>query len=179
MKDHSFSLVPFPDLDIPKIEITGKISRVRNLLRIRYCLSGSSSNILIPEPAGYPARKDELWLETCFEFFLAHPGHPSYWEFNLSPSGDWNIFRMDAYRRAGFRQEEKIQGLQIRIGHDDGRICLDADVNLSPIMAAGNRIQAGVASVIQTRDRHETYWALAHPGARPDFHLRESFMLEI
>jgi hypothetical protein len=33
--------------------------------------------------------------------------------------------------------------------------------------------------VIQTQDRHETYWALVHPQPQADFHLRDSFILEL
>jgi hypothetical protein len=119
----------------------------------------------------------ELWLGTCFEFFLALPDQPQYWEFNLSPSGEWNAFHMDGYRRIGFREEERIDDLRVQYRNDLDCIVISTVANLSRILESQKTIQAGVTSVIQTRDGNETYWALGHPQTEPDFHWRESFTL--
>jgi len=47
------------------------------------------------------ARKDELWHHTCFEAFLGLPGSDAYWELNVSPDGDWNLYRFSGYRSGG------------------------------------------------------------------------------
>jgi hypothetical protein len=177
MTQHPFALIPFPDGAIPKIMITGGITREQNLLSIQYVLTGEMDKILFPAQAPHPGRRDELWLATCFEFFLAITDQPQYWEFNLSPSGEWNAFRMDAYRRIGFREEDLIQDLKIELRRDTDRLRLDASVDLSPIVDLEMDLQAGITSVIQTRDEHETFWALAHPNLEADFHVRESFTL--
>ena len=177
MTEYSFSLVPFPAPQLPDISIKGRITRDRNLLTVHYSLSGKLEEIRFPEPARQPARRDELWLATCFEFFLAVPDQPEYYEFNLSASGDWNAFCMDAYRRVGFRHEERIQDLQLRIKLITNCFTLDGIVDISPLFHKETPIQAGITSVIQTSDGNETYWALAHPNPRADFHLRESFIL--
>lgn len=179
MTEHSFSLAPFSDPDLPEIKIAGRISREQNLLTVQYCLTGNTEDILFPEAAPQPGRKDNLWTATCFELFLAIQDLPHYWEFNLSPSGDWNVFRMDAYRRIGFRQEVLIQRMQFEVRRDADCLSITGAVDLSPIIGSGMHIQAGVTSVIQTRDGHETYWALVHPDRQPDFHLRESFILAL
>ncbi len=177
MTQHSFALIPFQDDHIPKILITGGIAREQNLLSIQYVLTGALDEINFPEPVGHPGRNGELWLATCFEFFLAINDQPQYWEFNLSPSGEWNVFRMDAYRRIGFREEKLIQDLQMEFRRDPDRARLDASMDLSPIIDPEMDLQAGITSVIQTRDGHETFWALAHPNLQADFHVRESFNL--
>ena len=69
-----------------------------NQLFIRYEVCGELDQILFPALAESPSRKDELWKATCFEFFIAIMDQPRYWEFNISPSGDWNVYVMDAYR---------------------------------------------------------------------------------
>src|SRR4030095_1317030 len=97
MIEHTLNLIPFPGLKIPEIKIAGKITRDRDELTVEYALTGDIDLICFPKVTSRPARKKELWLETCFEFFLSIPGQQQYWEFNLSPSGDWNAFRMDAY----------------------------------------------------------------------------------
>ena len=80
------------------IKITGKISRVSNRLAIHYELLGHLNDVALPMPADMPARKNALWEETCFEFFIAARDSPRYREFNLSPAGHWNVFRFAAYR---------------------------------------------------------------------------------
>lgn len=177
MTEHSFALLPFPATHLPRVMITGGIAREQDLLKVQFLVTGRTDEIVFPEPVSHPGRKDKLWLETCFEFFLAIPDQPQYWEFNLSPSGEWNAFRMEAYRRIGFREEEQVRDVRLDIRRDPGRFRLDAVMDLSGMIVLDTLLQAGVTSVIQTRDGHETYWALAHPGLQADFHLRESFIL--
>ena len=179
MTEHSFSLIPFPDSNIPTIKITGKISRQDHLLAVHYSLTGEIENVLLPKISPLPTRKDELWTATCFEFFLGVADHPQYWEFNMSCSGDWNVYSMDAYRRVGFREETSIQRLQFEVQNKTDWLLVDVIVDLNSIIQKEDLIQAGISSIIQTRDRNETYWALAHPNPQADFHLRQSFTLQL
>ena len=179
MTEHHFSLVPFPDLVLPVINISGRIAREQGKLAIHFSLTGNREEIIFPPAASGPGRRDELWMGTCFELFLALQGQPQYWEFNLSPSGHWNAYRMDAYRRIGFREESLIEHLQVDFLEDADCLATAAYVDLSPIIPPGEIVQAAVTSVIQTRSGHETYWALSHPAPQPDFHLREGFLLHL
>lgn len=179
MTVHSFALLPFQGPGIPEIMITGGIAREQNLLTVQYLLTGSLQKVLFSEPVPQPGRRDGLWRHTCFEFFIAIIDQPQYWEFNLSSSGEWNAFRMDAYRSVGFQQEDLIPDVRLDISRDEHRFRLDTAVDLTPIIDPASDIQAGVACVIQTTDGHETFWALAHPGPHADFHLRESFILAL
>ncbi len=177
MTRRSFSLIPFPAPNIPELTITGNISRQGNLLSLHYCLAGSIENIHLPSSAAHPSRKDELWKSTCFEFFLAVKDQPVYWEFNMSPSGDWNAYRMDAYRRIGFSEETSIQLLQFEMQREAGVLALNAAVDLTAILSPHQSLKAAVTAIIQSKDGYETYWALTHPASQVDFHLRESFTL--
>ena len=179
MTDQTFSLIPFPDTKIPEIQITGKVSRNANLLTVLYFLTGNTSNVLLPEAYTQPQRKDDLWKTTCFEFFMALPNHAQYWEFNMSPSGDWNVYHMDAYRRIGLREESAISQLPFLFQNQMESISLEITVDLNSIITLRSPIHMGITSVIETDDGHETYWALTHPGTQPDFHLRESFILTV
>jgi hypothetical protein len=179
MMEHSFELIPFPDPGIPKIKITGSVVRDENTLTVQYALSGTIEEILFPHLNPQPGRKTELWQKTCFEFFLAFPDQPQYWEFNLSPSGDWNVYRMDGYRQISFQEEESIRGLCLDIRRNMDYYHLKTVVDISPILIAGKQLLMGISSVIQTLDGHETYCALVHPGQQADFHQRESFILAL
>ena len=95
----NFSLIPFASDALPTIEIVGNIDRADNILSIEYQLLGDLDSVAIASPAVAPSRKFELWESTCFEFFIGVLGDRNYWEFNLSPSGDWNVFHLDDYRQ--------------------------------------------------------------------------------
>jgi hypothetical protein len=175
----TFRLIPYTANTAPQIDIAGEITRAENQLSIRYEVTDDIKQILLPSPSPAPSRKDDLWKATCFEFFLAIPNQPRYWEFNMSPSGDWNVYIMDAYRRVGFREEKAISQLTFEFKQDESRISLNLPVDLSPIIASETNLQASITAIIQTKDGNETYWALAHPGGQADFHLRESFILSL
>lgn len=177
MTEHDFSLIPFAARVMPAIGLGGRIARQNSLLVLHYLLLGNLDQIRFPPPSPSPSRKDDLWKATCFEFFLAVKDQPAYWEFNMSPSGDWNVYRMDAYRRIDFREETKIPQLPFEIKRDLDRWSLDVAVDLTPLVRPKQELQIGVTAVIQTKDGRESYWALAHPTPQADFHARESFTL--
>ena len=177
MTEHTFSLIPFSAPNLPNISITGKISLQKNIVHLRYSLSGEIENILLPPASVNPSRKDDLWKMTCFELFLALKDQPQYWEFNMSPSGDWKVYHMDAYRRVGFREETSIRQLPFENSNEAGVFHLNARVDLNPILPPNQLLEFGITAIIQTADSNETYWALSHPAPFADFHLRESFIL--
>lgn len=177
--EQPFSLTPFPAPDLPQIAITGLAARHAGLLTLHYSLTGNIEDIFLPPLSLYPCRKDELWKTTCFECFLAIEDQPQYWEFNISPSGDWNIYHMDAYPRIAFREETSIHWLPFHFQMDDQGCFLKVAVNLLPIIREGQRIKIGITAVIQSADGDITYWALAHPAPRADFHLKESFICSL
>jgi len=174
-----FTLVPFSSDTAQKLKITGEIIRSSNKLFLRYKVEGEINQILLPAKAPSPSRTEDLWKSTCFEFFLALPDQPEYWEFNMSPSGDWNVYKMDAYRRVGFREETAFQQIPFVFGKNESILSLDISVDLTPIIATYQPVKVGITAIIPTENGNETFWALAHPGIQADFHLRESFSLTV
>jgi hypothetical protein len=177
MNGQSFSLTPFPSAGILSgLVITGNIGRRANTLIINYELYGPIAEVMIPEPADIPVRKNELWKETCFEFFLGLKNHDCYWEFNLSPAGHWNVYRFESYRE-GMKEEPAFTTLPftVQAGRDTLRLSLEAD--LDRIVRADQALEAGISAVIKTGDGKISYWALTHPGPSADFHRREGFVI--
>ena len=117
-----------------------------------------------------------MWEETCLELFLGTADSGKYWEFNLSPSGHWNVYRFTRYRE-GMREEPAFTSLPfaVRMGPDALELPMELDVG--KIVPAGKDLEAGVAAVIETTDGGKSHWALTHPGPRPDFHRRDGFAL--
>jgi hypothetical protein len=173
-----FFLKPFPGEGNPAgLTIGGSIARRGDTLSVRCEVRGNLSKVEIPAAAEAPRRKDRLWEETCLELFLGTADSGEYWEFNLSPSGHWNTYRFARYRE-GMREEPAIPSLPfaVRIGPDALELSMELDVG--KILPAGETIEAGVAVVVKPVKGGTNYWALTHPGRRPDFHRRENFALE-
>lgn len=154
------------------------VRRSGGRLFVRFELQGALGEVVIPAPAPAPNRRDELWQHTCFEAFVAAPGSTDYQELNLSPSGDWACYHFSDYR-AG-REDEIIAAPPTIVGAQPGAaiFALGAELDL-PNLAAQGAVDVGLTAVLEHRDGRKTYWALAHRGAKPDFHLRDSFTLRM
>ena len=178
MNDQTFYLQPFPSTkSLPNLKIAGNIARNGNKLAIRYILEGDLKEIAIAPPSNTPSRKHELWEDTCFEFFLGIKDSQRYWEFNLSPAGHWNVYRFDGYRQ-GMQEETAFTILPFNVENQADGLILVLDIDLNKIFSAEQAIEVGITTVIKDRNGEVTYWALTHTGAKADFHLRNSFIVE-
>jgi hypothetical protein len=179
MNGRNFSLQPFSPLDPPlNFTLTGNIIRRSHHLGIRYDLQGPMAELVIPAPADRPARRHGLWEETCFEFFLGVKGSPRYCEFNLSPAGDWNVYRFAGYRR-GMAEATALTSLPARVRRGSDSLQVALEVDMEKIVAADQPLEVGMAAVIEIAGHGVTYWALIHPGPEADFHRRDSFLVEL
>ncbi len=179
MKTQSFTLQPFPEAGPrPDIEISGFMTREADTLAIRYLLRGDLIDVEVPASSNPAARRIGLWEKTCLEFFLTREGSSGYWEFNLSPSGDWNVYRFEVYRQ-GLFEEPAYTALPFSVRRQSDRLELDLEFDLGRIIPAEKNLEAAVSAVIKTKEGRETFWALTHPGRTPDFHHREGFILKL
>jgi hypothetical protein len=179
MSPRSFILKPFPG-EAPRVplEITGAITRRAHTLALRYELRGDLVMLALPKPAERPTRRDGLWQETCFEFFLSPENFPQYWEFNLSPAGHWNVYGFRSYRQ-GMREETALTALPFTVVKEPASLLLTLEVDVGGFIPSEHSIDVAIAAVIKAQDGALTYWALAHPGPRPDFHRRDDFIITL
>ena len=152
----------------PGVEITGRLARRADILSISYRLHGRLAGVLLPAPLAAPARRHRLWEGTCFEFFLALQQAPPYWEFNLSPAGDWNVYRFSQYRQ-GQAIEPALASLPFGVQGSPEAWRLTLEVDLARMVPADMPLEVAIAAVIQAPDGRLTYWALTHPGPNPTF----------
>ncbi|MCC7442472.1 MAG: DOMON-like domain-containing protein [Bdellovibrionales bacterium] len=172
-------LAPHPGVPGPVgLRITARLElSAQNLLRAEFFVEGAGVPTLAwPAASASPTRRDELWRRTCFELFWGEAGAESYWEGNFSPSGDWAVYRFDRYR-AGMRPEERISALLQPDPPPSAtarlwRMECSLDLNRC---GAPPLLQLSATCVLETRAGGIHYWALAHTGPKPDFHLRSSF----
>jgi hypothetical protein len=179
MNDQTFSLVPFgKDSTLPDLEVIGTISRRDPFLLIQFTLLGAVDQVILPAPSDAPQRKDNLWESTCFEFFLGIKNAPSYWEFNLSPGGDWNIYQFDDYRQ-GMAEELAYPELPFTTETESDAFSLSLKLDLDEIIPVGRVLNVGICAVTQLKDDKITHWALKHPSTKADFHQRDSFTIKL
>lgn len=168
-------LKPFSrDLSTPPVDLVATIDRYDDILSIEYHLHGDLDTLIIPSQVPNPTRKSLLWEHTCFEFFLGVSGIPEYWEFNLSPAGDWNIYHLDNYRQ-GLREELAFISLPFEITLQPNSLVLKLEVDLGHIIPSDRNLEVSVTSVIEPRAGEISYWAVTHTGKTADFHMRDSF----
>ena len=179
MSGRSFSLQPFSPIGPTlTIKLTGHINRRPSHLAIRYDLRGDLAELMVPEPAALPARRQGLWEETCFEFFLGIKDSPQDWEFNLSPAGHWNVYRFVGYRQ-GMAEEAALTSLPLSVQRQPDSLAISLELDVGRIVAADQPLQVGIAAVIRLAGGGLTYWALTHPGPQADFHRRDGFGVEL
>jgi len=142
-------------------------------VRLRYVLEGRIKDIKLPVQV-QSRRADELWRHTCCEAFVAVPGLTGYSEFNFSPSGAWAAYRFSGYREGMHPLDQDDPAVNVR--SVDDRFALDAVIGLGPEPRAG-KLHVGLTVVVEEQTGALSYWALAHPGPRPDFHNADGFRL--
>lgn len=146
------------------------IGRDDNWLRVRWRIEGSQ-RLVVPSFAG-KGRADGLWHATCFELFLKPEGGAPYLEINLSPSERWNAYDFAAYRwdmqERPFPREPECT---LRLGSSFA--IFDAAIPVGGL--PGAECAMGLSAVIEEEGGVMSYWALAHPDAKPDFHAPACF----
>jgi len=171
------SLKPFSAENAPdNCRINAVLTKKGTSLKVVFELTAGSADLIIPvfQPAG-AQRKEKLWEHTCFEIFLAQSGMPKYWEFNLSPSGDWNIYTFSGYRE-GMKQEICFHNIPFEvIVLSRQALKLETSIDLK-VLEDCSGIDVGLSTVLEQSAGAKSYWALNHPGDIPDFHARKGWL---
>ena len=179
MKQKPFKLLPFhTDPAAVGYQIDGEVRRLNSQLAMDYVLRGPLEKLSIRPPAAIPARKDRLWEETCFECFIGTEKAGSYWEINLSPAGHWNVYSFDDYR-SGMKREMAFTNLPIQVDRIANRLNLTCNIALDEVGLSQQPIIMAVSAVLKSVEEDVSYWAQSHPGAQPDFHHRDGFVLKL
>jgi len=179
MNERSFRLVPFEAaMAASGLLLSGRIAWAAGVLSLRYELNGPTDTLILPAAVPSPGRRDGLWRHTCLECFLAVPGKAPYWEVNLSPSGDWNLYRLSGYR-SDLRPETALGSLPFTVERGEGWLHLEAGLELSGMVEPGSPLEVAICAVLEGSDGTLSHWALAHGGSGPDFHRREDFLLHL
>lgn len=166
-------LLPHPSL--PPSDI-GLNVEVREHLKVRFELTGLLKNYEIPAKRQNIQRMNNLWNETCLELFFGPEHQENYWELNFSPSGDWNLYSFDSYRK-GMKEEARVQNVISQQTKNKNGLEFNLEIILNDLSLEDTSLNVGAAAVMKARNGEKSYWALKHVADKPDFHRRESFIV--
>jgi hypothetical protein len=148
-------------------------------LALSYNVTGKLDDISMP-PVMAAARSGELWRQTCFEAFIRASSGSAYYEFNFAPSTQWAAYRFSSYR-SGMSEAVEVGAPIVQVQSGPNRFTLQASLELDRLldMPATELWRLGLSALIEDRIGRKSYWALAHPPGKPDFHHSDCFTLEL
>lgn len=139
-------------------------------LYFEYLLEGELDKVNLT-PLSAPQRfqrKDELWLDTCFECFF-QIDKDSYEEFNLSPFGHWQCYRFSAYRQNRSLGPGKFDDLCSSFSEKRFDI---SGVFSSPAIKRKEGLRFNPVVIIKKSNKL-LYYASNHSVETPDFHQKD------
>jgi hypothetical protein len=156
-----------PSVPVTAIDVHIAPTRPDNLV-LSYTVTGNLNDIRM-SPVATPARSDALWRTTCFEAFLRASSGPGYYEFNFAPSTQWAAYHFSGYRSGMRAADFGAPAIDARVEGD--RYTLRASLDLRGLsLPREEQWLLGLSAVIEDVSGGISYWALAHPPGKPDFH---------
>lgn len=165
------NLVPHPATPSarPEFKVWATVEHAASLAAVAttniwFGVGAPAERFVIPE-AAEPERAVELWKTTCFEAFLRPLGEEGYREWNFSPSTRWAAYDFSGYRK-DMAEAELDTPPYVRMEDNFTWWALGATI----AVPADTNWELGLSAVLEEKDGTKSYWALAHPGEKPDFH---------
>jgi hypothetical protein len=144
---------------------------------LNFIVDGRIADIVLPPGDGQlviaDSATDGLWQGTCFEAFLTEEGQPDYTEFNYAPDGRWACYQFDDYR--SLLRSDELAPWDMAAERSATRYALRIEPGIFP--DTGSKL--ALSAVIEELDGTKSYWALAHPPGKPDFHHPDCFALTL
>ncbi len=160
----------------PLFSISADVRRVENIFTVSYEVNDQKNALSLPAEfratSSELVRADNLWEDTCFELFLRPSNQKIYYEFNFSLNSKWNAYQFDEYRSP---QPPKRTNhfLAQSMGWDGKKLVVELS---GQVQLEDSEIS--LTAIIKEHSGIKHYFALAHLGDKPDFHLAESFILK-
>lgn len=174
---HRFSLVAHPDFGNPAVHrIDGGVERADGALCVTWVLEGELELLRIPAWSGRSSG-ERLWEHTCFEVFVSRAGDARYHEMNFAPSGAWAAYVFERYRTRAPLLDVPVDP-QIVVQQRAGSLELRASMRLDRLRPDYSHaaLVLALSAVIEDGEGRLSYWALAHPRGKPDFHHSDGFV---
>lgn len=160
-------------------QIDVAVTRTLGKLSLTYLVTGNIAGIRLP-PKSAHVRADGLWQHTCFEAFVRKNPSMRYYEFNFAPSTEWAAYRFRGYREGMVVAEEmRPPVIEGRTSAETYALQVTLQPDTLPSLPSDVPWFLNLSAVIEETDGRKSYWALAHPPGKPDFHNADCFVLEL
>jgi hypothetical protein len=147
-------------------------------LLLSYVVTGKIGDVRLP-PVATAVRADKLWQHTCFEVFISTSAGDAYYEFNFAPSTQWAAYWFGSYRRGHVATEARAPETEAQSSPECYALQASVELNRLSSLPAGDRWRLGLSTVIEETNGRLSYWALAYPPGKADFHHSDCFALEL
>ena len=118
-------------------------------------------------------RKDELWKSTCFELFIANSPSEEYYEINISPFGEWNIYHLNAYK-VGFKEFREVSKPIIKMTKENYKYRLSFEIEFNQRIFNNEGLSFNLATIILDKNNLRHFYSIC-PRKTADFHNRISW----
>ena len=148
-------------------------------LVLHYFVTGKMRELSLPR-ATTPARGEGLWQHTCFEAFVRASPNAAYYELHFAPSMQWAAYRFSEYRN-GMRVASEMSAPRFDVQSTGECYELQASLELDRLSSLPSNTvwRVGLSAVIEETSGRKSYWALAHPPGKADFHHSDCFAREL
>lgn len=157
--------------------VSSDVSLNGSKLSFQFKIEDLKSKLKLPDMKDSAKRVIGLWDNACFEAFWSYEGSPSYFEMNLSPNGNWNVFEFVNYRSPGFPNLKESRAWRLT-SYKRSENSFAADFETEVAFESGRSLDFSLNAILVTKSGEKSFWALEHFGEKPDFHKRESFLLK-
>ncbi len=106
--------------------------------------------------------------------FVSTYGSKIYDEYNFSPSGDWAVYRFADYRQLAADAVSVRVEIESAVTIHQVNFWVNAELDSR---WSDMTLELGVTVVLEGVDGNMRYFALTHCADKPDFHVRESFIM--
>jgi len=154
------------------------IERQENRFILDFCFNGRIDQVFIPESIGTSySRGDQLWEDTCLEFFIKDNSTGHYIEFNFSPSGNWNSYFFEDYRKGMSKYyETSLLDLSSHTTNDTFSTKIHFQLEKSDLFNISTIHLYNISAILKLKNGDLSHWAHRHPKSdEPDFHHPFSF----
>ena len=160
-----------PHSNIKNIEIESSLVLTKQKIKVSFVVKGVSEEYIFPNIESLK-RADELWKATCFELLLADDSE-AYYELNFSSSLSWNFYLLDSYR-AEPKEVELLEEPMISCEYKNNEFHILFELESKEINFEKFK-SYNIATILLTKEKERTFWAIEHLGNKPNFHNKESF----
>lgn len=136
-------------------------------LKVNYQIEGDISQYNFSQKTKQQ-RADRLWLDTCFELFIANRDKKEYWEINTSPSTEWNSYYFTGYKE-NMRESTIFSTPKIITDSDESQYKLSFETTIKKGFLE-KKLHINICVILLDRDGERNFYSINRRNNTPDFH---------